>query len=288
MPVAPAAAGSSRSGRRSESPGVLSAAEALSVLLVRAVEENDPDGHVLGLQDRLRATGEVRTLAEPDPARVIAARARALVPVIAARIPALAAAARDVRVPQWTGVGLVAVAGVIGVASSALGPSRRINVLSVPILLVLGWNLVVYLLLLASLAIRRRRASARGASAPSAASDRLLMWVAERAARLRGAFADGTTAVARAATAAYLAGWRRVAAPRHPRARPGVLAPRVSRARGGHDRRHVRPRHRLRVPRDMGEHVPRARARSTRSWSPSSGPPPPCWASPCRMPRRWR
>ena len=213
MPVAPAAAGSSPSGWRSEPPGVLSAAEALSVLLVRAVEENDPDGHVLGLQDRRRATDEVRTRAEPDPARVIAARARTLVPVIAARIPALAAAAREVRVPLWTGVGLVAVAGVIGVASSALGPSRRINVLSVPILLVLGWNLVVYLLLLASLAIRRRRASARGAPAPSAASERLLMWLAERAARLRGAFADGTTAGARAATAAYLAGWRRVAAP---------------------------------------------------------------------------
>ena len=39
------------------------------------------------------------------------------------------------------------------------------------------------------------------------------MWVAERAARLPGGFADRTSAVARAATAAYLPGWRRVAAP---------------------------------------------------------------------------
>lgn len=199
MPAAPAAAGSSPSSRRSEAPGVLPVAEALSVLLVRAVEENDPDGHVLGLEDRRRATGEVRTRAEPDPARVIAARARTLVPVIAARLPALAAAARDVRVPLWIGVGLVAAAGVIGVPSSALGPSRRINVLGVPILAVLGWNLLVYLLLLASLAVRRRGASAHGAPAPSAASHRLLMWVAERATRLRGAFADGTSAGARAA-----------------------------------------------------------------------------------------
>lgn len=213
MPAAPAAAGSSPSGRRSEAPGVLPAAEALSVLLVRAVEENDPDGHLLGLEDRRRATGEVRTRAEPDPAQAIAARARALVPVIAARIPALAAAARDVRVPLWIGVGLVAAAGAIGVASSALGPSRRINVLGVPILAVLGWNLLVYLLLLASLAVRRRGASAHGAPAPSGASHRVLMWVAERAARVRGAGAEGTSAVARAATAAYLTGWRRVAAP---------------------------------------------------------------------------
>ena len=39
------------------------------------------------------------------------------------------------------------------------------------------------------------------------------MWVAERTARLPGGFADRASEVARAVTAAYLPGWRRIAAP---------------------------------------------------------------------------
>jgi predicted N-acetyltransferase YhbS len=207
MLAAPAAAGSPRA----DTPGILPAAEALSVLLVRAVEENDPEGQVLPLEDRRRATEQGRTRAEPDPTRLIAARARALMPRIASRLPALAAAARDVSVPFWVGAGLVAAAGIVGVASSALGPSRRINVLSVPILAVLGWNLVVYLLLMTSAAVGR--VFKRGTAAPSAASHRVLVWAAERAARLPAGVSDRASALARAATAAYLPEWRRVASP---------------------------------------------------------------------------
>ena len=133
------------------------------------------------------------------------------------------------QVPLWIGVGLVGAAAVIGVAQQRARPARRINVLSVPILLLLGWNLFIYLLLLASLAVRRAAASTPGGPASPGASHGLLMWVAERATRLRSGFADEPSAVTRAATAAYLTGWRRVAAPLRHRARP--CAPRTSRPR---------------------------------------------------------
>jgi hypothetical protein len=130
-----------------------------SVLLVRAIEESDRTGEVLPLADREEAT---RVAARADPAmretasgttlsraaeRFLAERANLLRERLLARSPILAdvltlagGASRLTRL-------LLVVAFVVGVSLSALDGSRRINLLAFPLIGLIAWNLLVYILL---------------------------------------------------------------------------------------------------------------------------------------------
>lgn len=60
----------------------------------------------------------------------------------------------------WIGWGLAVVALMFGIASDAIGPAQRINVLAPPLLALIAWNLVVYVVL-SLRAVRQRSGAAR-------------------------------------------------------------------------------------------------------------------------------
>ncbi len=145
------------------------------VLLVRAIEESDVAGRLLPFEERERAAREAMRSAPlatdelRQPAatsRVVEAlsmRASRLLPPLLERHPALGDLLARSDWPRWAGFALLVVAFASGVSLSALHGSRRINILALPFLGLLAWNLVVYgWILLASL-----RAMAR--SGPPAA-----------------------------------------------------------------------------------------------------------------------
>ena len=129
----------------------LSEGDAQAVLLVRAVEEEDRTGELLPLAERRRVTAHARGEdGGGDPARWLASRARELSGVLARELPSLPRFLRFTSPVRGLTGPAVAVAFVLGVATNALGPERRINVLAAPLLGLIAWNLTV----LAVLAVR--------------------------------------------------------------------------------------------------------------------------------------
>ncbi|NLD70696.1 MAG: DUF2868 domain-containing protein [Limnobacter sp.] len=125
--------------------------DARNALLVRAWE-TAPPGHVDWTDDdrawASRAAAEVE--GEHAPADVfVARRARLAIERIAGRERKLHRALRAVTWRPWIGPVLAAVAFVLGVATDAIGTGQRINVLAPPLLAVMLWNLVVYLVMVA-------------------------------------------------------------------------------------------------------------------------------------------
>lgn len=139
---------------------VLPAAVAQDVALVMAVEEVDRRGQHLPHDARRRATEAARQAAGAagETARAggaretawLGARAETLVPQIWS---SRSSAAETVLSPRLLAVtdpgrgilGLAVVAGlVIGLLTNALGPSRQIHVLALPLLGILLWNIVMF------------------------------------------------------------------------------------------------------------------------------------------------
>lgn len=126
------------------------------VLLVRAIEESDASGRLLPFEERERAARDAMRstplatdeLGQPAAtSRVVEAlsmRASRLLPPVLARHPALGDLLARSDWPRWAGVALLVVAFASGVSLSALHGSRRINILALPFLGLLAWNLVVY------------------------------------------------------------------------------------------------------------------------------------------------
>ncbi len=143
------------------------------VLLVKAIEDSDRTGTLLPFGDRERATREALRSAglgteeiasgriSPAFERALSTRAAGLAQLLFERHPVLRAVLRRSRPPAWVGFALFAAAFAMGSGLSALDGSRRINILAPPVLGLVLWNLVVYLLLAIS-AVRNLRSGARG------------------------------------------------------------------------------------------------------------------------------
>jgi len=162
-----------------------------SILLVKNVEEQDPDGSVLPLAEREAATRDAlrrHPAGNGDRAvhawRVLATRADSLRAKLAERHPVVTRAVS--LESQLAGVGglvLLAAFG-LGLALSLLDSRVRIEILAFPLLGVVLWNLVVYALLAVS--------SLRRGPAPPAGVTSLLpgwtlwpaRWTRQRAAKL--------------------------------------------------------------------------------------------------------
>lgn len=151
-----------------------------TVLLIQAIEETDRLGEVIPLADRAEASrAAVRESGQsvPDPAGAplsavsetyIVRRAERLFGKLCARAPAVAQALALAGGFTWLGRIVLLIAFAFGASLAALDGSRRINILAFPLLGLIGWNLIVYVvLLLAWLGTLRRsrpprsRASAR-------------------------------------------------------------------------------------------------------------------------------
>ncbi|MDY7096407.1 MAG: DUF2868 domain-containing protein [Acidobacteriota bacterium] len=190
---------------------------AQAVYLVRAFEQADGDERWLEGSERRRATEEA--LEEgPKPstpqaaAKVAAARAERLVPELDAQAPMLSGVRRVTRLGAGLGLPVMAVAAVVGLSTSALGPARHVNLLSAPLLLALGWNLLMYVGFLLVWLLRGRK------SAPGQGFARLLAplftlgYLRRAVGQLRRESQEKASVVARAVSY-YLNAWRGASRP---------------------------------------------------------------------------
>jgi hypothetical protein len=140
-----------------------------SILLVKNVEEQDPDGAVLPLAERAAATRDALRQRTPPPGdtqahawAVLADRASQLQARLAERHPVVTKALElesGLAVAGWL---MLPAAFALGLVLSLYDSRVRIEILAFPLLGVVVWNLVVYALLLASAVSARRAAAPAG------------------------------------------------------------------------------------------------------------------------------
>ena len=121
--------------------------DARDVVLVRAWES--APSAAWSKSDAERASREAARLEgeHASPERLIVRRAALAAAQLSEREPAVRQALATSRAPRWVGWAVVSVAFFIGLASDALGPARRVDLLAPALLALLAWNLAVYLLL---------------------------------------------------------------------------------------------------------------------------------------------
>jgi len=158
-----------------------------AVLMVKAIEETDRAGTLLPPGDRAQATREAvraqgsmagEPVAVSDDAllaRALGARAERLLPPLVQRFPIVDEALGRTRTPRWLLLALLVLAFASGLGLSAMDGSKRINVLALPFLGLIAWNLVMYVLLAAAW-VKARTAS----PAPSLRRGNLLARLLER------------------------------------------------------------------------------------------------------------
>lgn len=143
----------------------------LAILLVRAFEDVDrpeawfPEGaRRAATVDALRAAGldPGETLPPEAVERVLADRARRLLPGLHERLPALAGLRRAARGLGAPLTFLPAVAFVLGLTANLLGTGKRVDLLAAPLYALLAWNLLVYAGTLVPLPARAARAARAG------------------------------------------------------------------------------------------------------------------------------
>jgi len=128
------------------------------VLLIRAFEEADRDGVIVPMQARAAATrralrvtgladwsGDLKDARNVKNGETVTRRARLLFDSLSRKIPALRDVLRVARLGAVSTPLIVFLSLAVGLATNALGPERQINLLSVPLLGTLAWNLLVYL-----------------------------------------------------------------------------------------------------------------------------------------------
>ena len=243
---------------------------ALLVTAVRAVETGDATHRVWSDADRSwasRAAAEVvGEGASPDT--FIARRARLAGERLGEAHRALPRAVAALRWRPWVGWTLVAGAFVLGIAFDRVGGAQRVNLLAPPVFALLAWNVAVYAALAAAAVLRL--GGDRGPGPLRALVARL------------GGRAGGSRASPPPAAKRVRRRHRRV--PRRAALPPGRASRHRSTRRAAPRILHLAAaalalgviaglytaRARLRVPRHLGEHVPRRRCRPRRcSPSPS-------------------
>ncbi|MBA3056410.1 MAG: DUF2868 domain-containing protein [Gammaproteobacteria bacterium] len=133
---------------------------ARDILLVRAIESTDTARELLSEDDRRYATESAMKLAQWDaadgqsaltPTLLLQRRSELLIKKMTERHPSFATFAAHRQGVRLVGIALPALALVAGFAIERIADPHRVDLLSAPLLLILGWNVAVYLVLLASL-----------------------------------------------------------------------------------------------------------------------------------------
>ncbi|MEM8960437.1 MAG: DUF2868 domain-containing protein [Acidobacteriota bacterium] len=125
-----------------------SVSEAQPAVFVHVVEENDRRGDWVPLDERREASRACESI--EDDGRFVATRARQVLERLKTRHGWLGWMMRLTDLGRGLLVPTVVVTLVVGLATNALGPSKQIHVLAVPLLVLIAWNV----LSLALLAIR--------------------------------------------------------------------------------------------------------------------------------------
>jgi hypothetical protein len=127
-------------------------ADARNVILLRAFETSTPRTDAWNDDDRAwasRAAAEV-VGSGADAEQFLARRAALAVERLDGRDRNVQRTLRAMNWRPWVGWVIVAVAFALGLAMDAIGPAQRVNILAFPLLALIAWNLVVYLLLIGS------------------------------------------------------------------------------------------------------------------------------------------
>lgn len=169
--------------------------EARQVQLVRAIETEDRTATLLTTEDRLQADAQARSA---DPGRFVTTRAAFAFQRLATRHPGVVPLSDRTRWPGWIGWTIPLLALVTGFAANELGTAKRLELLAVPLLGTIAWNLFVYLWTLAD-ALRGRH------------GDGLARAIMRLTSLGRGDF-DATSPMGRAAQA-FKRDWARLSAP---------------------------------------------------------------------------
>lgn len=156
--------------------------EARKVVLVQALED-DAEGGALASEAEVSAA-EREVLARhhvppgepPQPQWYLPARAKEILQYVGKRRPALVRLADEDALWKRLGIGLSLVALALGFGSDQIGDPHNLDLLALPLLGFVAWNLAIYVLLLASLLTRGKFGFA----------DWLLRWIADLPEGVKG------------------------------------------------------------------------------------------------------
>lgn len=131
---------------------------ARDVVLVRAIETMDRKREILSDDDRMYASRSAKELAEwqaSDSKSAVTAdhflqqRSEQILKRLAERTPALGAFIHRGTGWKALSLGLPLIALLVGASVDRIGDPHRVDLLSAPLLAIIAWNLLVYLVLLA-------------------------------------------------------------------------------------------------------------------------------------------
>ncbi|MBE7368360.1 DUF3482 domain-containing protein [Ramlibacter pallidus] len=168
----------------------LDEASARQLVLVRAIEDADPQGKLLSAVEREQLEREALASSHPtanggiDFARYLQQRARRMLAAVENRNPRIAALQDPDPWRGWVLAALPVAACLLGAAIDRIDNPQQVNMLSPPLLGVLAWNLAVYVLLLVGTLVPTRW----GTRAPLAAAQRWMAGIpghGRRTGRLR-------------------------------------------------------------------------------------------------------
>jgi len=183
---------------------------ARDVVLAHALETTDDEHQLLRAEDRRQASLSARNMCGLQGGRgtgqdaaggFLRTRAALLLDGLERRFPALQAVRHPSRMAALAGWLVPAAAFLAGTLTERIAHPHRMDLLSPQLLSILGWNLLMYAILLASMAIPALR---RWGAALAARS-----WLPERRRRRR------MPSALAAAGARFTADWARLAAPLH-------------------------------------------------------------------------
>jgi hypothetical protein len=139
---------------------------ARKVVLVRAIESADTKREILSDDDRMYASRSAKELAQWQAAdskspvtqdHFLEQRSEQILKRLAERMPAFASFLHRRPVLPSLSVALPTLALLAGAALDRVADPHRVDLLSAPLLLIVGWNLLVYLMLLVWLLIPARK-----------------------------------------------------------------------------------------------------------------------------------
>ncbi len=129
---------------------------ARDVLLVRAIETTEASRELIGEGDRRHAARAAAELARwqsstagtaPSAEVFLARRAGLLLEKLAATQPALQRASRAMTWRPGVGIAVALVAPLVGLLAEQVADRGHVNILAFPLLLIVGWNVVVYVVI---------------------------------------------------------------------------------------------------------------------------------------------
>jgi hypothetical protein len=131
-------------------------ASALKVVAVRAVETADGAHTLWSDDDRAWASRAAAEVVGADAGQdaFLARRALLVIEKLGARQPSLSRSVRALRWRPWVGVALPTLALLLGIFVDQIDRAQRINILAPPVLILVLWNLGVYVAVVASYVVR--------------------------------------------------------------------------------------------------------------------------------------